>query len=93
MAIGRWDIIDVARACYALRPEGINWPERDDGTPSFKLESLTAANNIGHDNAHDALSDVYATIALAKLIKESSLDYLSMRFRFAINIRLCSKLM
>ena len=66
----RWDIIDLARACYALRPEGINWPTREDGAPSFKLEALTAANNIGHENAHDALSDVYATIALAKLIKE-----------------------
>jgi exodeoxyribonuclease-1 len=66
----RWDVIDLARACYALRPEGINWPTREDGTPSFKLENLTAANNIGHENAHDALSDVYATIALAKLIKE-----------------------
>jgi exodeoxyribonuclease-1 len=65
----RWDVIDLARACYALRPEGINWPKREDGTPSFKLENLTAANNIGHENAHDALSDVYATIALAKLIK------------------------
>lgn len=66
----RWDIIDLARACYALRPEGIEWPERDDGTPSFKLELLTQANNLEHGNAHDALSDVYATIALAKLIKE-----------------------
>ncbi|HCG89461.1 MAG TPA: exodeoxyribonuclease I, partial [Alteromonas macleodii] len=65
----RWDIIDLARACYALRPDGINWPRREDGAPSFKLEALTAANNIGHENAHDALSDVYATIALAKLIK------------------------
>ncbi|GFD89041.1 exodeoxyribonuclease I [Tenacibaculum sp. KUL152] len=66
----RWDIIDLARACYALRPAGINWPSRDDGAPSFKLEALTAANDIGHQNAHDALSDVYATIALAKLIKD-----------------------
>ncbi|NDW16595.1 exodeoxyribonuclease I [Alteromonas genovensis] len=66
----RWDIIDLARACYALRPEGIEWPERDDGSPSFKLELLTKANGLEHGNAHDALSDVYATIALAKLIKE-----------------------
>ena len=66
----RWDIIDLARACYALRPEGIVWPERDDGAPSFKLELLTKANGLEHGNAHDALSDVYATIALAKLIKE-----------------------
>ncbi|GAA5189362.1 exodeoxyribonuclease I [Ferrimonas gelatinilytica] len=66
----RWDIIDLVRACYALRPEGIEWPLREDGHPSFKLEHLTAANGIGHDAAHDAVSDVKATIALAKLIKE-----------------------
>tara|TARA_B100001059_G_scaffold236652_1_gene288712 strand:+ start:99091 stop:100554 length:1464 start_codon:yes stop_codon:yes gene_type:complete len=66
----RWDLIDVVRACYALRPEGINWPLRDDGSPSFKLEHLTEANDLTHSKAHDALSDVYATIAIAKLIKE-----------------------
>lgn len=66
----RWDIIDMARLTRALRPEGINWPDREDGKPSFKLEALTAANNIAHQGAHDALVDVYATIALAKLIKD-----------------------
>lgn len=66
----RWDIIDMVRACYALRPEGINWPQKDDGTPSFRLEDLTQANGISHESAHDAMSDVYATIALAKLVKE-----------------------
>ncbi|SFC87691.1 exodeoxyribonuclease I [Pseudoalteromonas denitrificans] len=66
----RWDIIDLVRACYALRPEGINWPLKEDGSPSFKLEDLTKANGIAHEAAHDALSDVLATIALAKLIKE-----------------------
>ncbi|CAH9060561.1 Exodeoxyribonuclease I [Pseudoalteromonas holothuriae] len=66
----RWDIIDLVRACYALRPEGIEWPLKEDGTPSFRLEHLTVANGIEHGAAHDALSDVTATIALAKLIKE-----------------------
>lgn len=66
----RWDIIDLVRACYALRPDGINWPEREDGSPSFKLEHLTLANGLGHEKAHDAMSDVYATIALARLIRE-----------------------
>ena len=66
----RWDIIDLARACYALRPEGINWPMKQDGTPSFKLQDLTAANDIQHQDAHDAMSDVYATIEVAKLIKQ-----------------------
>jgi exodeoxyribonuclease I len=66
----RWDLIDMVRASYALRPEGINWPQRDDGSPSFKLEELTRANDLVHEQAHDALSDVYATIAIARLIKQ-----------------------
>ena len=65
----RWDIIDTVRLTRALRPEGINWPEQD-GRPSIRLELLTAANSIIHEAAHDAMSDVYATIAVAKLIKE-----------------------
>lgn len=67
---GRWDIMDMVRTTYALRPDGINWPLNDEGKPSFRLEHLTAANGISHTAAHDALSDVRATIALAKLIKE-----------------------
>ena len=66
----RWDLIDVTRACYALRPDGIEWPNNDDGRVSLKLEHLSKANGIDHGQAHDAMSDVYATIGLAKLIKE-----------------------
>lgn len=65
----RWDIIDMVRLCYAVRPEGFEWPYREDGIVSFKLEKLTQANGLSHEAAHDALSDVYATIAMAKLIK------------------------
>lgn len=68
----RWDIIDMVRACHDLRPEGIIWPKRKDvDRSSFKLEELAAANGIVHEQAHDALSDVYATIAMAKLIKDN----------------------
>jgi exodeoxyribonuclease-1 len=65
----RWDLIDTVRLAHALRPDGIEWPRRDDGLPSFKLQQLTAANGIEHSGAHDALADVRATIALARLIK------------------------
>ena len=67
---GRWDLLDVVRMTHALRPEGISWPKRDDGQTSFKLEHLSKANGLLHEAAHDALSDVRATIALARLIKE-----------------------
>jgi exodeoxyribonuclease-1 len=66
----RWDIIDMVRTANALRPDGIEWPVREDGLPSFRLEDLTRANGISHAAAHDALSDVHATIALARLIKD-----------------------
>lgn len=66
----RWDLLDVVRMTRALRPEGIEWPVNDEGRPSVRLEELTVANNIAHESAHDALSDVYATIAMARLIKE-----------------------
>ena len=67
---GRWDLLDVVRAAHALRPEGIEWPVGDDGLPSFRLEKLSAANGLAHESAHDALSDVRATIALARLIRQ-----------------------
>ncbi|WP_428623456.1 exodeoxyribonuclease I [Sedimenticola sp.] len=66
----RWDIIDMVRLTHALRPEGIVWPKREDGATSFRLEELSAANGIAHEMAHDALSDVYATIEMARLIRQ-----------------------
>ncbi|MBN2626297.1 MAG: exodeoxyribonuclease I [Spirochaetales bacterium] len=66
----RWDIIDLVRVTRDLRPEGINWPVSEEtGRPTIRLEKLTEANRIGHQHAHDALSDVYATIEVAKLIQ------------------------
>lgn len=65
----RWDLIDLVRTAYALRPEGLVWPE-EDGRVTLKLERLSVANGLEHLQAHDALSDVRATIALARLIRE-----------------------
>lgn len=70
----RWDMLDVVRMTRALRPEGINWPFRPDGKPTNRLELLTKENSLSHEHAHDALSDVYATIAVAKMIKEKQPD-------------------
>lgn len=65
----RWDLIDIVRTAYALRPEGIEWPQQD-GRTSLRLELLSKANGIDHGHAHEALSDVRATIALARLIRQ-----------------------
>lgn len=66
----RWDLLDALRTAHALRPEGINWPQQD-GFTSLRLELLTAANGIDHGQAHDALADVRATIAMARLLKQA----------------------
>lgn len=73
----RWDILDVVRMTRALRPEGIEWPFTDEGKPTNRLELLTKSNGLSHEHAHDALSDVTATIAVAKLIKEKQPDLFS----------------
>lgn len=67
----RWDIIDMLRLCAAVRPEGIQWPRNEEGHVTFRLEKLTAANGITHSDAHDALADVRATIAMAQLVRQN----------------------
>ena len=69
---GRWDVLDLVRTAYALRPDGIVWPTNEQGRVSFKLEHLSAANGLAHEAAHDALSDVRATVALARLIRTNN---------------------
>ena len=66
---GRWDLLDVMRCAYALRPQGIEWPRNAQDQASFRLGDLASANGLAHEAAHDALSDVRATIALARRLK------------------------
>jgi exodeoxyribonuclease-1 len=75
----QWDILDVVRMTRALRPDGIEWPFTPEGKPTNRLELITSMNGLDHENAHDALNDVYATIAVAKLIRDKNeklFDYL-----------------
>lgn len=70
----RWDVIDLFRAAYALRPEGFNWPMKDAeeaGVPSFRLEDLARANGLDHLDAHDALADVRTTIEVTRRLRQA----------------------
>ncbi|MEZ8292776.1 exodeoxyribonuclease I [Vibrio splendidus] len=67
---GRIDIFKLVQLTYAFYPEILNFPRNDLGKISLKLEDLSKANGITHLNAHDAMSDVIATIEIAKKIKE-----------------------
>lgn len=67
----RWDLLDMLRLVHALRPDGINWPQREDGATSFKLEHLAIANDVRQGDAHEALSDVHATIGMARRFRDT----------------------
>lgn len=67
----RWDLLDVLRLAHALRPDGLIWPQREDGATSFKLEHLAHANGVRIGDAHEALSDVRALIGLARKLKQA----------------------
>lgn len=79
----RWDILDVVRMTRALRPDGIEWPFAPDGKPSNRLEFLTKVNKLSHEGAHDALSDVQATIQVAQLIRDKQPEL----FNFLLGMR------
>ena len=79
----RWDLLDVLRLAHALRPEGIQWPIREDGATSFRLEHLATANNVREGDAHEALSDVLATIGLARLLRQ----YQPRLWEYALKLR------
>ncbi len=79
----RWDLLDVVRMTRALRPVGIKWPFNSEGQPANQLGLLTSLNGLDHANAHDALSDVLATIDLARLLRAKQPNL----FTFLINHR------
>lgn len=75
----KWDLLDVVRMTRALRPDGIEWPFDVHGRPTNRLELITALNKLEHEHAHDALSDVEATINVARLVRNKQtklFDYL-----------------
>lgn len=64
----RFDLIDVLRLMYALRPDGIEWPRGETGAPVFRLEDLARANGLDTANAHDAMADVVNTLGMARRV-------------------------
>lgn len=68
----RFDILKLVVGVYVFDNKLLNWPKDEEGKVSLKLENLSLDNNIIHENAHDALSDVIATLEIAKIIKDKS---------------------
>ncbi len=76
----RWDLLDLVRMTRALRPDGIKWPVDSDGKATNRLELLSSLNELTHEKAHDALSDVLATIEIAKLLRDKQPKLFSFSF-------------
>lgn len=79
----KWDLLDVVRMTRALRPHGIEWSFASDGRASNRLEDLASVNKLDHTSAHDAGSDVEASIQLAKLLKTKQPKI----FEYLLNIK------
>ncbi len=66
------DIFDIIKMGYAFGRLG-DMKFSEEGTDdSLRLEVLSKLNNLTHLKAHDALSDVVATIELLKLIRQNN---------------------
>ena len=72
----RTDLFKIVLGLVALNKNIIKIPINEKTKrPSFKLELIAKANGIEHIKAHDALSDVFATIEVARIIKDKAPDY------------------
>ena len=69
---GRADALNIVQASSIFTPTAIKIPDTKN---KFKLDLLAPLNNIEHENAHDALADVIATIELCKLIKKNDGEF------------------
>ena len=66
----RSDAMRVAHAVSIYAPGSIEVPTDDRGRQTFRLERLAPANGYNHDEAHEAMADVEATIYMARLARD-----------------------
>jgi len=66
------DLLPVARSSHLYYPGCIKTPISDKNNPVFKLDKLAPINGIKHEDAHSAISDVLATIEIAKILKKNA---------------------
>lgn len=68
----RADVLIMLRAVALLAPKAVTIPVTPEGKPTMRLGPVCRANGIVFDeaDAHDALNDVQATIALFRLLRD-----------------------
>ena len=68
----RADLMRMAQAIHAVRPQAINRGVGPDGKLNWKLGDTAAANGIVLTDAHDALADTRATLEIARALKANA---------------------
>lgn len=66
----RADTLPILRAAHTIDPDTVKIATTENGNPSFKLDQIATMNGFNGHDAHDALGDVYATIYMARLVRE-----------------------
>jgi exodeoxyribonuclease I len=79
----RADVLGLVMAATTLSPTCLSVPRNAEGRAVFRLESLAAANGITHASAHDAMSDVVATLDLCRCVRERSSELWQRFVRFS----------
>ena len=79
----RADVWGLVMAAAAVSPACLNVPIGLAGRPIFRLEQLAIANGVAQEQAHDALSDVIATLELCRLVHQRSPELWQRFVRFS----------
>ncbi|CAL7964301.1 Exodeoxyribonuclease I [Gammaproteobacteria bacterium] len=89
----RMDLYPITAMYYLFKPSGITWPKIAEKT-TLKLEHLSLHNKLANGKAHDAMTDVEATLALARLLRKARemWDYLCGYFDKKIDLERLAKL-
>lgn len=69
---GRMDLLPVALLYRIFKPGDLSWPLAE-GRPSMKLERISRDNQlVSSGRAHEAMTDVEATLALARRLAQDA---------------------
>ncbi len=79
----RADVWGLVMAAAAVSPACLSVPIGPEGRPIFRLEQLALANGVAHEQAHNALSDVVATLELCRVVHQRSPELWQRFVRFS----------
>ena len=79
----RADVLPLCRLTAGLRPDVLESARHADGSNSFRLKELAAANGSPVRAPHNPLSDAMATLSLCRTIRQHASDIWSQFLRFS----------